>query len=151
MNRFRFRLDPVIRVRAAEETKMKRAFGIALQDMRKAENRCRQVEAEIAELERTAEEHETGKVAVVDLQARFRYARHLEKVKAAREKEREQVEKVLNAKRQDLIEATRRKKTLERLREHALEEYEKAALAEEQKTLDDLTAIKYQPEEGTGE
>ncbi|MHB9031085.1 MAG: flagellar export protein FliJ [Candidatus Latescibacterota bacterium] len=146
MNRFQFRLENVLRVRGAEEMKIKREFGIALQNVRNAEERCRAVETEIRELERLAEGKETGHLAVADIQVRHRYARHLEQVKEAREKELEQARKVMDIKRSDLVEATRRKKTLERLREHALGEYEKAVVKEEQNSLDELTAIKFKPE-----
>jgi flagellar FliJ protein len=151
MNRFRFRLENVLRVRGAEESNKKREFGIALQNVQDAEERCRAVETEIAELDKRAEGKETGNQAMADLQARYRYSRHLERVKAAREKELEQTRKVLDGKRSELIESTRRKKTLERLRERALDEYQKAANKEEQNTLDELTAIKYKREEGMGE
>jgi len=147
MNRFQFRLENILRLRAAEETKKKREFGISLQHVQNAEERCRIVRNEISELDRVSEEKAAGNLVLEDMKIRHRYVRHLDRIVAAREKELEQARKVLDKKRSELVEATRRKKTLERLRERAHEEYQDEALKEEQNILDDLTAIKYKADD----
>ncbi len=147
MNRFRFRLDSVLRVRIAEETKKKREFGSALQQVRNAEARLRDIEREIADNDRIAENLGLGETNAGELMRVDRYASVLEDKKEAQKKVVARTEEALERKRGELVEATRRKKTLERLREHAVEEHARAAGKEEQTVIDELTIQKYQPPE----
>ncbi len=51
--------------------------------------------------------------------------------------------KVVDSKRSELAESTKRKRILERLKEQYREEHERAAAKEEQSTIDDITSVRY--------
>lgn len=143
MNRFRFRLESVLRVRAAEETKRKREFGAALQHVKNAEARYRGILAEIAAHDSLSEKKGKGRTSVADLKALNQYSRALDRKKALQQNMLERTEETLRLKRGELVEATRRKKTIERLRERALLEHEQAARKEEQGIIDETAVQKY--------
>jgi flagellar protein FliJ len=143
MNRFSFRLDSVLRVRAAEETKKKREFGAARQLAKIAEDAYRAILYEIEVKDRLVEEKGTGSTTAAELMALGDYALGLEAKKVANKKTLEHAEEALDRKREELVEATRRRKTLERLREKALLEYQRLARNEEQAIIDDTAVQKY--------
>ncbi len=145
MNRFRFRLESVLRLRGAEETSRKRDLGIALRNVQEAERRRQAITGEIAERDRIAEELGTGRVTLVELHAAHRYSRLLAKSEQAHAQQVRDAEKAAEARRLELVEATRRKRTIELMRERALIEHRDAERREEQTELDDLTAVKYRP------
>ena len=147
MNRFHFRLDSVLRVRVAEETKKKREFGAALQQVRNARARLHDIEREIADNDRIAEDLGLGATNAEKLMLVNRYAEVLEEKKNAQKTVIARTEEALERKRGELVEATRRKKTIERLREHAAEDHARAMRKEEQTVVDELTIQKYQPPE----
>ncbi len=86
MNRFHFRLDNVLSVRAAEETKKKREFGAALQQVRNAEARLRDIEHEIADNDRIAEDLGLGATNIGEMMRANRYAAVLEERKDAQKR-----------------------------------------------------------------
>ena len=143
MNRFRFRLDSVLRVREAEETEKKREFGTALHHMKSAETRYRGVLEEIAAHDSRIEEKGRGRTTAPALKALNEYSRALDRRKAVQKKALERTEETLRLKREELVESTRRKKTLERLRERALIEHEQAVRKEEQTLIDETAVQKY--------
>jgi flagellar protein FliJ len=145
MNRFRFRLDSVLRLRSVEEEKKKREHGISLHSLKNAKDRYYRAEKEIGEHDRRSEEEGKGRVTVLELRNNFYYGRLLERRKDSHRKSVERAEIISEAKRVELIDASRKKKTVERLKEKALEIYENAAVKEEQTILDELTAIKFKP------
>ena len=151
MNRFRFRLESVLRVRAAEETKRKREFGAALQHVKNAEARHRGILAEIAEHDSLSEKKGKGRTRVADLKALNLYSRALDRKKALHQKMLERTEETLRLKRGELVEATRRKKTIERLRERAFLEHEQAARKEEQTGIDETAVQKFARSIASGE
>ena len=54
---------------------------------------------------------------------------------------------VVDEKRAELIEATKKKKVLDRLKERKLEEHNKAALKEEQALIDDISSQRFTHED----
>ena len=145
MNRFRFRLESVLRLRSVEEEKKKREHGVALHSLKSAKDRYNRVVNEIGEHDRRREEEGEGKVTVRELRADYYYGRLLERRKDTQRKSVERADSIAEARRIELIAASQKKKTVERLKERALEIYEKAAVKEEQTIVDELTAIKYKP------
>jgi flagellar export protein FliJ len=131
----------------AEETKKKREFGAALQQVRNAQARLRDIEREIADNDLIAEEFGSGATSAEKLMQVKRYAEALEKRKGAQKTVIARTEEALERKRGELVEATRRRKTIERLRERAVEEHARAVRKEEQTVVDELTIQKYQPPE----
>ena len=145
MNRFRFRLDSVLRVRAAEETNKKREFGTVLRQVKSEEDRLREIEENIARNDRLAEEMGGGRTSSAELMELSRYAGALDRKKTAQEETIARAEEFLDRKRGELVEATRRKKTLERLRERSLLEHESAVRKDEQAVIDELAVQKHPP------
>lgn len=143
MNRFRFRLDSVLRVREAEETKKKREFGAVLRQVKNAEARLKEILDEIEANDRLVEDRGRGTAKAADLKSLSDYSRALERRKEAQKKVIERTEEALCIKREELVEATRRKKTIERLRERALIEYEQAVRKEEQALIDETAVQKF--------
>ena len=143
MNRFRFRLDSVLMVRAAEETNKKREFGTVLRRVKSEEDRLREIEEHIAENDRLAEKLGEGGTRAAELMDMSRYAGALERKKTDQEETIARAEEFLDRKRGELVEATRRKKTLERLRERSLLEHESAERKEEQAVIDELAVQKH--------
>lgn len=147
MNRFRFRLETVLRLRGAEETARQRELGAALRRKKDEENRHQAILDAIGEHDRATEVSVQTAVTAAELDAHHRYMQRLEREREAQETMVEKAEEVVTARRGELVEASRKKKTLERLRERALEAHTRETVREEQNTLDDLTSIKYRPEE----
>jgi flagellar protein FliJ len=143
VNRFRFRLESVLRVRIAEETKKQRDFGVALHNVRNAEDGLRKIIEEIDANDRLTEDRERGATNAADLRSLSEYSRALERKRDAQRKVLERLEETLRQKRGELLEATRRRKTLERLRERALIEYNETVRKEEGALIDEIAVRKY--------
>ena len=60
----------------------------------------------------------------------------------------EAVQAVTDEKRAELVEATKKKKVLDRLKERKLEEHTKAELKEEQDYIDDIAAQRFNRDKG---
>ena len=143
MNRFRFRLASVLRVREIEEDKKKREFGAAMQNLHREEQELGSLGRTLLDHERTMESSAKGQVSVRDLQNNFNYARALDSKILFQKKRVKEKKKVVDGKRSELAESTKRKRILERLKERYHEEYEKEAAKEEQSTIDDITSVRY--------
>lgn len=146
MNRFQFRLESVLRVRAAEEEARKRAFGAARQEAQREENLLDEIRREIEDHDRIAEDRESRPLNARDLAMHHGYSRQLERKREWQQSRLKRAEEMLDTRRNELIEATRRKKTLDQLRERAFREHAQAENREEQAILDELTVQKYKPE-----
>ena len=143
MNRFHFRLENVLRVRGVEEEAKKRDFGVARQKVQNEKNRLDDICREIREHDLLAEGRKGRPLNAQELIIHHRYSTQLEQKRESQLKLLKQAEDALAVRRNELVEATRRKKTLERLRERALREYEQAENKEEQNILDEMTIQKY--------
>lgn len=151
MNRFKFRLESVLRVRGVEETRRKREFSVALQGVQNAEARMNETLQEMEDQDRIAAERETGALTVQELKIHNQYTRQLELKKANHAVLLTRAREVLDTRMNELLEATRRKKTIERLRERSYMEHVKEVNREEQADLDELTTQKYKNEQPRSE
>lgn len=143
MNRFRFRLESVLRVREIEEDKKKREFGAAMQNLHREEQELGRLGTTLLDHERTMESRAKGRVSARDLRNNFNYARALDGKILFQKKRVKDKKKIVDSKRSELAESTKRKRILERLKERFREEYEKEAAKEEQSTIDDITSVRY--------
>ncbi len=139
MNRFRFRLRSVLRFREIIEENKKRVFGIALDHLKHEETRYDLIANQINGQEKFMEQKGEGKVSSRDLRNNFNYVRHLDRNKESLEKQVEKAKENLESKRTELVEATKRKKILERLKERDREDHNKAVRKEEQAIIDDIS------------
>ena len=143
MNRFRFRLESVLRVREIEEDIKKREFGTVMKNLHREEQELGKLGTSLRDHEQYMESHGEGRVFVRDLQNNFNYARALDGKILFQKKRVKEKKKVVDSKRSELAESTKRKRILERLKERYREEHERAAAKEEQSTIDDITSVRY--------
>lgn len=143
MNRFRFRLESVLRVRGAQEVAKKREFGTAVGHLVREEKRLEEIVNDIETTDRVRGDAGKGKITIRDLINGFFFTRFLEKRKSDQEKEIEKAQTNVEEKRQELIEVRKKRQTLERLKEHALEDYNHAVLKEEQALIDETATLRF--------
>ena len=143
MNRFRFRLESLLRFRAAKEEEKKREFGIVLGHLKHEEAQYNAIANNIDQHNRFMEESGQGKISVRTLMRNFFYARSLEKTKSEQKKAVKKAEELVGEKRSELTEATKKKRILERLKENKLEEYNQAVTKEEQALIDEFATQRY--------
>lgn len=143
MNRFRFRLESVLRFRRAKEDEKKREFGRTLGKLKNEERKYNDLVRTGEEHDKDTEKKSTGIMSVRTMIHNFYYARHIDSSKIAQEKVIETAQVVTDEKRAELVEATKKKKVLDRLKERKIEEHTKAELKEEQDYIDDLAALRF--------
>ena len=143
MNRFRFRLESLLRFRAAKEEEKKREFGVVIGHLKHEEARYNTIVNNIDQHDKFMEESGQGKVSVRTLIYNFFYARSLEKRKSEQKKEVEKAEELVGKKRSQLTEATKKKRIIERLKENKLEEYDQAVIKEDQALIDEVATQRY--------
>ena len=146
MNRFRFRLESVLRFRRAKEDEKKRGFGTTVGHLKHEKDRYNEIIDASDRHNRRVEKSGTGKISVRNLINNFNYTRHLYKRKADQNKAVQDAQRVVDEKRAELIEATKKKKVLERLKGRKLEEHNKAALKEEQALIDEAASQRFNHE-----
>lgn len=141
MNRFRFRLQGVLRFRDAQEESKKREFGATLGHLTHEEARYNKIVNEFDRHDDLREKSGKGKILARNLISNFYYYRFLERKKSDQLKTIEKAQEAVDEKRVELVEATKKKKTLERLKERRLEEYNKEVLKEEQALIDESASL----------
>ncbi|MFC1490841.1 flagellar export protein FliJ [Candidatus Latescibacterota bacterium] len=148
MNRFRFRLESVLRFRRAKEDEKKREFGHTLGKLKTEERKYNDIVNSGESHDRLVEKSGQGKMSLRSLINNFYYARHIEQTKAHQEQMVEAAKVVTDEKRAELVEATKKKKVIDRLKDRKLEEYQKAELKEEQDYIDDIAAQRFNRDKG---
>lgn len=143
MNRFRFRFRSVLRYREIIEENKKKDFGVALKHLTHEESNLARIDTAITQHAELMEKSGQGSVSAHDLQNKFNYARQLDKKKNSQKTLIEKVEIVLESKRTALVEATKKKKIFERLKERDRVAYDEATRKEEQALSDDLTSMRF--------
>ncbi len=138
MNRFRFRLQGVLLYRGAQEETKKREFGTVLGNLRHEEVTYNGIIDDIKSHDEFSERTGKGIVSTRNLINNFHYSRSLERKKTDKVKKIENAQVAVDKKRSELVDATKNKKILERLRERKLEEYNKAVTKEEQVLIDEI-------------
>jgi flagellar FliJ protein len=138
MKKFNFRLQRVIDVREIKEKLAQRALGESLCTLKDLET---QLDKELQASNRSAEKLRkalNGSIKITELNAmdRWRYLKE-EDVQKQTTRTNEQRD-VVDQKRQELIQAAKNKKILERLKEQRLEDHRNKSQKEEQSFLDEL-------------
>ena len=147
MNRYKFRLETVLRYRRILEDNRKRDLADALNALQNEQDAYSSIEQEISEQDKRAAAAKHGPVRARDLISHSNYARHLDR------RQKNQAIKIKNAgivvdgKRSELSEAMKKRKILDRLKEQGRENHERAAAKEEQSMVDDLTIQHYTGEQ----
>ena len=136
---FRFRLEPVLRVKRIREDQRKKEFGEAL-------SRFWEESRRLDELKRKRMEYLGALGRVGDpfrLRLAMEYARYLEGEIKESERRLESLRREVEAKRKALVEAMKERKILERLKEKKLEEYRREELLKEIKNLDEIASLRF--------
>lgn len=143
MERFNFKLEPILGYRERIEDLCKKEFSEASLMLREEEER---LEVLSSEHRRAASEVDTLKeegLSVGELQL---YNDYLLRIKGHIEEQLQVVEngrKVLESHRLKLLQASQDKSVMEKMKERSFEEYTKRSLKEEQNTLDDMTSARF--------
>lgn len=138
MKKFTFRLQRVLDAKESEEKEKQRELGVAQRELTEAERLLADLQAQLKEEQQRANEQNQGTVQAWQALTQHRWQKHLagEIRKAEQDvvKALDQVEKA----RDILIETSREKRVLEKLREKQHEEHQKLVLSELQNQLDDI-------------
>lgn len=143
MNRFRFRLESVLKVREAKEDAKKREFGVKMGHLHREEGRMNELEDQSEHHDKSRMEKGVGRITVHGLIHDFFYARHLEKKQEDQQVLVDKAREDMEGKRSELVEASKEKKVLERLKEKKHEEWNKAAVKEEQDLIDEIASQRF--------
>lgn len=139
MNPYRFRLAVLLQLRVQERDQRRMEYGQALEAERILTLRREELDAERLATEAAVREAKSPGAANIDfLQQLQRYLLLLQGQRAALKKQLEQVAVEVQRRREVLVEADRRVKTLEKLRDKQLAAHLQKALAQEGKELDEL-------------
>lgn len=140
MRRFEFSLQKVLDFRQRREEQAIRAFAEAQAQWMHEQTVLHRLLIEREECLRRSHRHQHLTVELLAVEQTYLSALE-ERIMAQRERVAE-AEKVLEEKRQALIEAQRERKALERLREKQYERWRQEMLHAEQKALDDLATVR---------
>lgn len=144
MNRFRFRFESLLKVREAEEEVKKREFGVVLGHLKHEKDQFNRINDSIASHDENRENAAEGKVTTPrKLFHDFQYSQRLEREKSEQKKTLDSVQEVVEEKRKDVVEATKKKKIFDRLREKDQAEHDHAVLKEEQALIDELSTVRF--------
>lgn len=136
--RFRFRLERVLAIRAKEEERERMLFGAAMREKLRAEMALDEVRERIRAAIETAAARMKERVMIEDLRRSHDYRMALLRREAEAEAHLAASSGKLEERRAALIEARKRKRVLERLREKARERWRLEVDREEQDDLDEM-------------
>lgn len=137
-----FELQPVLNYRAELEKLRKQEFALAKQDLDAAADKLEQEKSEAALLaeEFSKRQQEINSIYEMQLYADF-FARKREEMKE-QQRRIEALDRVLEDRREDLVQATKEKKVMERLKEKQKEEFRKEQAYKEGLLLDEIATQK---------
>ena len=140
MKRFRFRLQRVMDARVTIERQRQRDMAEAQGELADQQKKLKELEAELEETERDQRNMVQRPVKAGDALIQHRWHRELRtRIRVQQEQVAKAATKVEEA-RVRLVEASKDRKVLEKLKERRLEEYHKEELTQQQNQLDDVGA-----------
>ena len=142
MKKFKFRLQRVLDTKGSDEKMRQRDLGIAQQTFNTEEERLKNLNTELREQSEKQRSLVSGSAKVADLVMNHRWQRQLNTRISKQTEEVEHCGEVVEERRQELLETSREKKVLERLKEKKFEEYRITELTAQQNALDDLGSRK---------
>ncbi|MCB2210579.1 flagellar export protein FliJ [bacterium] len=138
MKRFRFRLQKVLDAREVVEREAQRKLGEAQRVLTELETVRNQIQTDIAQLTNEQRNMLGGTVTAGTAMQHHRWLRELEKRLRVQIDKCRDAEKAVAERRQELLDASRERKVLDRLKEKKRAEHMQLALKEQQATLDDI-------------
>ena len=142
MKRFQFQLEPVLNYKEQALDSLLIELGTLQAQVRAQEKIRAEADARLADYEAEYTEKREQGLTVVEAMECQSCQQVLDR-RARQEKEKLlRLQTQAESKRRQVVEARKETRSLEKLREVRLSEYDKAAAKEEEKILDDLTAAK---------
>ena len=142
MKRFQFQLEPVLNYKQQSLDSLLIELGTLQAQVRAQEKIREEADVRLSEYEAEyAEKKEEGLTIVEAMECQS--CQEVLSRRARQEKEKLlRLQKKAESKRREVVEARKETRSLEKLREVRLSEYDKAAAKAEEKNLDDLTAAR---------
>ena len=139
MKQFRFRLQPLLRLRKQQEDQKKRAVGALLSQIHDLQRQALELaEAIKAEGETLKQQYEQGNVDLNWVSHYRRYVTSVQRAIAERIQTATNVQEKLHQARRDLAEAAKQTKILEKLKERQQKQYEREWQRNENRELDEI-------------
>lgn len=142
MKRFNFKLDKVLGYRGVVEEEKKRLFAEAQRAIATQREQIRIIEAEISKQMAELRARCVENVDVKDVVARRLYTSYLQSALDLANETLATMRRQLEVRRKELVQASKEKKVLERVRERRFGEYTYETDREEQKFIDELGVFK---------
>ena len=147
MKKFSFNLQSVLDHRLLIEEREQEKLLKIQQEIALAEATREQLRTEIHELRLQMAQPEPGEVHVEKVLQVTRYVAKLETDVAALTRKLAQLEQEKRSQSQVFLEARRKREVLESLKDKNLNQYQRELSAMEQKLLDELSAVKFAPQD----
>jgi len=142
VKRFNFKLDKVLGYRGVVEEEKKRLFAEAQRAIATQREQIRIIEAEISKQMAELRARCVENVDVKDVVARRLYTSYLQSALDLANETLATMRRQLEVRRKELVQASKEKKVLERVRERRFGEYTYETDREEQKFIDELGVFK---------
>lgn len=138
MKKFRFRLQRVLDAKESEEKQQQRRLGEALEQVVKAENRLDELFSQLSETRKRQAEMVSGSMKAGEAMMMHNWQMQLKKEVSAQRQDLVKLNSIAEKIRNELLELSKEKRVLEKLREKQWEEYKKQDLTAQQNMLDDI-------------
>jgi len=139
MKKFRYRLDPLLRLRQQEEDQKKRAVGSLLTEINRQQNQVLEMATALArEGQLLREQYAGGRVDLEWIRFYRMYVMHTQQAMARRTTEIFKIQANLTTARQELAEAAKQTKILEKLKEKKKNSYDRQLQREENRAQDEI-------------
>jgi len=140
MKKFRFRLDPILRLKEHEEKEKQKAHAAALSQVAVQDEKLRNIQSDRFGKQGTLRNHLEGTLNIQNLTAYNRYFVKLNRDEMTGKEMLRAFEKNAEEKRQRLVEATKQRRKYEKLRDRYRERYNRESNLQEQKEQDEIAA-----------
>ncbi|WP_105618058.1 flagellar export protein FliJ [Vallitalea okinawensis] len=143
MSKFNFRLQPVLDYREVVEEQKKTEYGHALIEKDRIEEHISCCQNEIDGIIRSSREASTGVINAKDLMMFHHYLNHKKEELIQHEDSLEKHQIIVEEKKSDMLDAMRKKKSVQVLKEQHMEAHKKVLKKQEQMMIDQLVSYKY--------
>ncbi len=138
MKRFAFRLEPILRLKAHREKEKQKNHAVAVQQVIQQEQNLADLAQNRRERQEELRSYLTGRLDVSHLKAFNRFFIKLKKDEIAGKELLGAYRKNAEQKRAELVEASRERKTYDKLKERQFEKFKKEYLSALQKEQDEI-------------
>lgn len=140
---YNFRLEAVLKHRKSIEEALQKELSLLVRILEEERKKLKEFENT---RNRFSKELKDKQVKSVTISETLLYVRYIEQVSKCLDSQKEKIlntEKDIDQKREDLCEAMKNRKALERLRERGFETYKYAMMKKEQSFINDMAAARF--------